>query len=256
MEPRTEGQVPPGRRSDRADATEPVGLVTFVSDGMTPTAAKLALVVFGSDLVFAAIRAWQLFSREAAGKWFRLDVDGSLPEIAQYIKFLVIAGFMVHLARRTRLRWYLVWALSFAFLMLDDALMIHERVSERLSPSLAGVLPTGADPQAVGELGYFAVVGGVIALVAIVGIVSSPGPFRRMSIDVIMLLALGALFAVGVDVFHGLLTLDYVGNSLFAVVEDGGEMAAVSLIVIYSAMVDGHAGRLTHWLANVRSLRS
>ena len=233
-----------------------LGSLTFVSDGMTPTAAKLALVVFGSDLVSAAIRAGSFFSREAAGSGFDSTSTAASPKSpSTSSSWLSPDSWFTWPA--DRLRWYLVWALSFAFLMLDDALMIHERVSERLSP-LTGrrILPTGADPQAVGELGYFAVVGG-IALVAIVGIVSSPGPFRRMSIDVIMLLALGAVVRRrGVDVFHGLLTLDYVGNSLFAVVEDGGEMAAVSLIVIYSAMVDGHAGRLTHWLANVRSLRS
>ena len=233
-----------------------VALTTFVREAITPLAKILAIVSLGGDLVFAAIRALQLNTSliDVDNGMLRMDVDGSYPEFFQYAKFLVMALLMVRLTLGTGLGWYLIWAASFLFLMFDDALMFHERIGEWLTPSLEPFLPDATDTGAVVEFGFFAVVGLAIAGLAAVGIRRAGGNFRRFSIDMIVLLAIGAMFAVSVDFIHGLLTLGYVANSLFAVAEDGGEMFAVSLMLTYSAMVSDRQGQLKHWLTDVRRL--
>ncbi len=236
--------------------TERQSLTGFVAAAMTPTALKVAIAVIVGDLLFAALRAIQLTTPFLQNPMFRLSIDGSYPEIFQYVKFFVIACMMAFLAVHRSVRWLLVWTAGFLFLLADDALMIHERIGARFSPSVEPMLPAGVDAVAVTEFGYLGLVGLTMFGVAAIGMVFSAGLFRRVSLDLILLLMVAGFFAVSVDLFHGLSSFGYVGNTLFAIVEDGGEMLGASLIVIYGAMVIDRRGDMPRWLASVRRLRS
>ena len=230
------------------DLSRRVSPVDFARRSATATVMAATVAVFAGDLFFAAVRAYQLFSKDIANNNWHLDVDGSYPELYQYVKFGVIAVLTAALARVDR--WYLVWTAVFGFFLLDDALLIHERLGEQLAPGLDSMLPI--DGQATAELGYFAVIGMAILVAAFLAVNRSSDAFRRFSIDIVMLLALGAFFAVGVDVVHGMLTLNYEADTLFSTVEDGGEMVAVSLMVIYSVMVAERRGDPVHWIHEIR----
>ncbi len=244
----------PETRTD-ANRNGRLSLSSFATQAMTPTALKVAIVALGGDALFAALRAIQLTTPFLQNPMFRLSIDGSYPEIFQYVKFFVIACLLGFLAVNRRVRWLFVWTAGFLFLLADDALMIHEGVGARFSPSVEPFLPSGIDAVAITEFGYLGLVALVMFVVAAIGMVFSPGLFRRLSVDLMLLLMVAGFFAVSVDLVHGLSSFGYVANTLFAIVEDGGEMLGASLIVIYAAIVADRRGEMPQWLSSVRRLR-
>ncbi len=236
-------------------AANRLSLHRFISSGMTSTAAKVAVVTIGGDLIFAALRATQLTTPFVQNPMFRLSEDGSYPEFFQYAKFVFIAALFAWLARSRRTGWLLAWTASFLFLAADDAFTIHEGIGARYAPTVEPLLPAGVDAVAVTEFGYLGLVGLGIAAVAGLGMLLSSGLFRRVSLDMIVLLAFGGFFAVSVDLVHGLTEFGFVGNTLLAIAEDGGEMMVASFIAIYTAMVVSRNGEMPHWLTSIRRLR-
>ena len=56
---------------------------------------------------------------------------------------------------------------------------------------------------------------------------------RKTFVDIFMLVALFLFFGIGVDILHGQLEEDYLLSSIFPLIEEGGEMIALSLLVWY-----------------------
>jgi hypothetical protein len=104
----------------------------------------------------------------------------------------------------------------------------------------------GLRPDDIGELIFAAAFGGVTVLLIGFGYWRGDSHARNVSRDMaILVVALGAL-GVGVDIAH---VITYFKAPLLAqfllILEDGGEMLVVSVMVAYSVHVLNHRGHVS-----------
>lgn len=158
-----------------------------------------------------------------------LDVDHSYSEFLQYVKFFWLVVLALW-AGWTQRRWRLAgWILIFGYLLLDDALQLHERVGRWITDLRnPGVhVPDASFGEAVGILIPLAA-----CLILAVLLYREPRPTdRRDHVPVIVLLGATAFFGIGVDLVHSWLVDTSAPGDLLAVVEDGGEQVMVSILV-------------------------
>jgi hypothetical protein len=106
------------------------------------------------------------------------------------------------------------------WLMLDNALQLHERMGARLE---AALIAAGGPP--LGESLVFAVIMLVIALVVGVSLWRAPGAHRGVGLALIAAATPMAAFAAGVDLVHGrLATASPLLDETLILLEDGGEL--------------------------------
>lgn len=183
-----------------------------------------------------------------------LSSPKGIPEGLQYLKEGVIAGLLLAAGWRAR-GWLLaVWALLFAYLMLDDLLEIHEHLGYAIALQWEYPAVFGLRPRDLGEV----TVSLLVATGFLVTIFSlarrSPVPYRPVSHDLTCLLALLGFFGVVIDTAHmAVESLDLRGLTLL---EDGGEMIVMSLMFAYALNLYQHpqvngAGALWRWAQRV-----
>lgn len=208
-----------------------------------PTVTLLVLLVV-VDFMFIAVHALHAWSPWLAGGHFSMESDNGLASIYQYIKQIWLAGCLGLAFVQTRSKVFVGWTLLFAFLLLDDALELHERFGVLISASWNLPAVFGMRPADLGEVIVAAGIG--CAALALVAITFRRGgsDARQLSADLMCLLAALALFGVFFDMLH---TITYFNApslaQFFALVEDGGEMLVVSVITAYVFDLTSNAGR-------------
>lgn len=179
-----------------------------------------------------------------------LSSPKGIPEGLQYLKEGLSAGLLLAAGWRAR-GWLLaVWALLFAYLMLDDLLEIHEHLGYAIAVQWDYPAVFGLRPRDLGEVTVSVLVAtGFLATIFSVAR-RSPRPFRHASQDLTCLLALLGFFGVVVDTAH--MAIEGLHLRGLTLLEDGGEMAVMSLIFAYALNLnrrpdaDG-AGSLWRW---------
>ena len=137
-----------------------------------------------------------------AGWHYSLESDNGLAAMYQYIKQVWLAGCLALAFVQTRALVFVGWTLLFAFLLLDDALELHERFGAIIAgvwnlPALFGLRPA--------DLGEIIVAAGIgCAALAMVAITFRRGgnEARQLSADLMCLLVALALFGVFFDMLH------------------------------------------------------
>lgn len=161
-----------------------------------------------------------------------LGIDGSYPEIFSYLKAGFAALLLFVLFARKRALTYVAWGVTLVFILLDDALELHERVGAALVDS--GALPTllGVRPELYAEAVLWLAVAPPLLLLIALGYRREPAlrPLSRLLLGL-----LGALFFCGavVDALHA--AAPYVENPTVRfflartiLLEDGGELVVLS----------------------------
>lgn len=163
---------------------------------------------------------------------FSLETDRGYSELFQYIKEYWIALLLGVLALRNRSLLYLSWSLLFAFLLLDDAVGLHEKIGVFTSQKFAFGSLFRLRPIDFGELLATAIAGffflGAIALTHR----QSDRSAREVSKKLMVLLFALAFFGVAIDMLHVALKTP-VTDPLLIVLEDGGELMVMSLITSF-----------------------
>jgi hypothetical protein len=186
------------------------------------------MLLVAADLMFILLHVLHTYTRTVAGDpGFSLERDRGYAEVFQYVKLFWIALLLGAAFVKSRRVIYCSWALLFAYLLLDDSFQIHERFGYQAAMFFAYKPLLGLRPQDFGELTITAVVGGTFLLLLATGYLFTDQPQRMFSIALGGLLAVIALFGVGVDMLHSALAWSAI-DSLLALLEDGGEMLAVS----------------------------
>lgn len=163
---------------------------------------------------------------------FMVTLEGGYGERFQYLKEVSIAVMLGFLASRHRSALFAAWALVFFYLLLDDSLSVHERLGSWLAGVLGFQAALGLRAVDFGELLVSGVVaGGFVLLIATLAL-RSTARMRRLCVDYLQLLALLVFFGVVVDMLH-VIGKDY-GLRGLGLLEDGGEMLAMSLITAYT----------------------
>lgn len=162
-----------------------------------------------------------------------LHEDRGYAETLQYVKECWAAVVMLWLALRTRFLAPLVWGVFFAYLFVDDAFSVHEEWGRIFSSQLGFQAAFGLRPNDFGELLTSAVVGAVFAILMIFSYAAGRAWDRGISRDLVVLFSVLAFFGVGVDMVH--IMLDGLPIAGLTIVEDGGELLAMSLVAAYAS---------------------
>lgn len=159
-----------------------------------------------------------------------LGVDRGWGEFFQYVQVAWAAVMLLLLAVRERAGVYVAWLLACIVFAADDGLQLHERVGEA---AMAMFPEAGMLANHLGELVWFAALGAVlVTLVAITHRRAAPGP-RAVSAVLVALFSLVIFFGVVIDAIHHIF-LEYPAlHVTMTVIEDGGEIAAMSLVVAF-----------------------
>lgn len=159
-----------------------------------------------------------------------VTTDRGYAEGFQYLKITAIVLLLGFIAVRTRDLVFYVWTALFCYLLIDDLLRIHETVGGQiLGDALVPFLPTaGGNAYKLGQILFSVAVGGLALVAILVSTRASSEAARRTSHSLLTLLFVFAFFS---------LVLDGAGSWLdFGVrpiLEDGGEMVAMSLIAAF-----------------------
>lgn len=151
------------------------------------------------------------------------SVDGSYMEIWGYIKEAVVVVLSVWAFVRTTEMFYAAFALLFSSIFLDDALALHEKAGAWLS-----------DPALLGEkASLFAalLVNGLPFAIVLLALMKLPGARRAPALALLGGFCLLAFFAVVVDALHEKLLGSGGGQTIAVVLEDGGELICLTLII-------------------------
>ncbi len=118
-------------------------------------------------------------------------------------------------------------------LLIDDALMVHENVAA-WGHSTFGI------PRMIAELGFVSGLALIVFSLLFISRAKAKGVAKTQATVLILLMVLLGIFGVGVDAIHAVLNsifASYLLHSVLAVVENGGELIATSLIAAQSLLI-------------------
>jgi hypothetical protein len=196
-------------------------------------ARPLLVLLLAADLVFIAAHVW-LSSRGALSSDYNLARADSFPEYYQYAKWLACTALCTWAFARRRDALYLAWAALFLYLLLDDALELHEKIGISIAKSLAFVPALGLRAKDFGEIAVTLIAGLLlIGLIAICHRRSDDDRARALTWALLPWLGLLVFSGLFMDMAHGMIRA-FGGGQLAVMIsgvfEDGGEMIAASFL--------------------------
>lgn len=191
---------------------------------------KLLLLCIITDVTLIVLHVLHAHSGFFTNPQFLITKDGGFGETFQYVKEGWLALMLLFLFVIAAEVVYAGWSLLFAYLLIDDLFQVHERLGWEIS-GYAGFLPRfGLRGDDFGELivtAFFAsILFGVIGLACY----RSDQDARTFSRSMLLLLVALAIFGVVFDMVHMMMKGPFWEFGL-GVVEDGGEMVVMSVIV-------------------------
>jgi hypothetical protein len=177
---------------------------------------------------------------------FDIEKDGGHAEIYQYLKLLSIVILFIGISVKNRALHYLAWATVFTYFLADDSMQVHERAGRGLAAQLELVPALGLRSRDFGELAVSAAAGILLAGLLAWAYKTGSARFRKVSHDIILLILVLIFFGGVVDMAHVAIDFGWQFRFIMGIVEDGGELAAMSLILGYVYLTrtrDGEEGR-------------
>lgn len=212
---------------------------------------RLFFVLAAVDALFIALSLLRSALDETAYAQLLLDErlyiarDGSYAEWYGYAKAGFCALVLLRLFARNRSLTLLGWALTFAFVLADDALSLHETFGAALLANAS--LPTvlGLPGRLYAEPLFWPLVGVPLFGLLALGYRREPRA-RPLTRRLLLLFAALFFFAGALDTLHAALETDYAAARyavfLTTLLEDGGELLVLSLMVAYLARYSGLLG--------------
>ncbi|MGM1016791.1 MAG: hypothetical protein ACQEW8_04560 [Actinomycetota bacterium] len=184
------------------------------------------------DIVLLALHLAHTLLGVPGGSAFDLGVDRSYSEMLMYVKFGWIGVLAVLLARRREAPVFAALALVSLVLLLEDSLILHERIGWFLTERVTDLIPAidglGILSVQIGELLWLGAIGVVILIVFVLTYRRARPRDRTDALSIAAFFAVLAFFAVVVDTVHSLFAFGSAGDIVFTVLEDGGEMMALT----------------------------
>ena len=197
--------------------------------------ARPALLFLGllvvADLAFIGADLYLNVLGPGVSPTLSVSEDRGHPEFFQYTKLAWAMVLLVVAARSFRAWSLLVWIPLFGYLLVDDATRFHEVYGSWVGNRL-GIAPRwGLRTVDFGELIVNGTVGLVLVGIIALGLLGAAAQVRRFFLQLAGLLVLLLVFGVAVDIVH-MLTEGFWWRPL-GLVEDGGEMIVISLVVAH-----------------------
>lgn len=196
-----------------------------------PAAIACLTALAAADAALLGLHLAHMRDGFAADPQLNLGRDGGYGEWFEYAKTLLCAAAMTAVFRRTRQPAFAALAMVYAFILLDNALQLHERADAAVATLFMPAQSLFPDaPQTIAQAVFYLAAGAAIVM-ALARALRRTGPGDRRP-ALLAVLAIGVLagFGVGVDLLHAVVTgmLDD-HDLILGFVEDGGELVALTL---------------------------
>ena len=195
---------------------------------------KLLYLLCFTDLTFIIIHIFAInFDLSCL---FYIDCESGYGEVFQYTKYYWVVLLLIIMAKKKANLIYIAWAILFTYLLLDDSLRIHENVGGYLVNYYhiqSNLLDLRA--QDIGEVIVSALSSLLLFLFIGWGYLVSDKATKRISKHLFILVLFLAFFGVFVDtaVMFAYKSFSFWVDQFWGLIEDGGEMLAMSIIVWY-----------------------
>ncbi len=195
---------------------------------------KLLILLLLADCVFILLHipyTMQMISNS----FFSIEKDLGYAEIYQYIKiYWIILLLLCIVAKRKRMI-YFAWLLLFLYLLIDDMLRVHEKLGRHLVSYFEYQPAFGLRAQDFGELSVSIFFGALLFTFLAIAYFQSDNKGKERSKHLLALIVLLAVFGIAMDMIHSMASW---GRDLWGLIEDGGEMLVISIIVWYVFNID------------------
>lgn len=208
-------------------------LKELLSNFNVQSATIFLVILLCADFIFFILHSVNSIIPSVYDPLYSLEVDKGYPEMFQYIKWFWIAILMVYLSRKNHSVVYLAWGIVFAYFLLDDALIIHEKVGFYFADNFEFTPPLGLRLNDVGELAASIIAGIFLGSIILMAYLKGNKVFRKMSHDLILLILCLVFFGIIVDLSIYLFNLKGKMMEVMGFIEDAGEMLITSLILWY-----------------------
>lgn len=196
-------------------------------------------LLLAADAIFALLHLahslslhFGLDSAFLADPRLALTYKGGFGEVFSFAQILILTGILTRTGLWSRQPIYLLWAVIYFFVLIDDSFNVHGYLGSLLAPSLPTNGLLGLTQQHAGELLSWIAVGFAATAGFLQAISHSEIEHREIARPLLPAFGLLLFFAVGVDTVHqGLNPASSLFNSLASIFEEGGEMIAVSLTI-------------------------
>lgn len=197
------------------------------------SASRLLKILLAIDIVFMVIHVCVRMFTDSWNSVFLIDTDNGVAENFEYIEYVMVVCFAGYLAFSKKLYGFLGWLFLFFFLFLEDCFEFHEHAGLYFAKALNFKSAFGLRPRDFGELTYEGFLG--IFVFSAIGWMYYKGNefFRKTSIDILLLFLLFLFFGVGVDMLAETVHEVHIVSIVFTLLEDGGEMIMLSVLVWY-----------------------
>ena len=195
----------------------------------TSPAGLLVVLLLATDILLIIAHILWLTTPYFENYNYSVIQEGGYGETFQYFKAFWLLLMFAWIALVARQASYLSWAAVFGYLGLDDLIKIHEEFGNDIAMRYEFSEMLGQRPQDIGELVIFAIAGALLLFPLIIAWYLGNETFRLRSRTLLKLSALLVLFGIVVDAIH-VLFLDSALNDTFSIIEDGGEMIALSVV--------------------------
>ena len=203
-----------------------------------PSFIFLILLVF-TDIGFVLIYFIDLLSPNP-NKMLSIGSDRGFPELFQYIKFSwIIILFTIQTYNKKSLQFF-IWAIIFAYFLVDDAFRIHENMGILISSRFSMTPQLGLSAQNIGQIIYIALGGTIILLLVYYSIRSASNNDRKIFYNLTFLMLILIFFGFFIDIANSAFNLRRELRFLMIILEDGGEMVSVSVILWYAFNLETH----------------
>ncbi|MGI9595868.1 MAG: hypothetical protein ACR2QK_06895 [Acidimicrobiales bacterium] len=185
---------------------------------------RLLVVLMAVDACFIVLHSTHVrYDVPGSGLWL-ISRDRGYPELFQYGKEATIVALLVALAARFRAPLYPAWAAVFTYLLIDDSAEVHETAGEALGEWLGIGTRFGIEQRDLGQILVSGMAGAVLLGSVGLAYLNDRSPARRLSIQLLVLVVGLAFFGIVTDVIDAI--------DLFGLVEDGGEMFMLTLMLV------------------------
>lgn len=196
-------------------------------------AADLAFIALGIVYECGFINLTNFCNALNLDSYFSITRDRGYAEVFQYLKeyWLIILFFFLTINQNLKI--YFGWFFLFIYLLLDDALELHENLGLMIANRLNYTALFNLRPEDYGELTIFGIVGILFFLWLSISYRWANSRERKIFRNLIKILLGLVVFAVFVDIVHVLLDRYVFWKSTLGIVEDGGEHIVMSVMVCY-----------------------
>ena len=185
------------------------------------------------NLILIVIHLFHTYNNVPASDFFDLEVDHSLSEFFIYIQELGIVILLFWMYKKYDNLLYLAWLLIFSYILIDDSLLLHERIGVWMVDQFNVENNFGVRGRDITEV-IVQLIFGVprIGFAAWAHFFKGDRLAKRISIVLAVFLLVLIGFAVVLDWFHVKIMILYL-KPILGTIEDGGEIFIITAILWY-----------------------